>query len=158
VHATTGCAPLELSTTREPAPSVWSRQPSLLPRGRDEKLQYRQALLARASRLCESAKETTHLRLERYKYLYDYHVRRRHADSQMGDSVFVKAFMLEPGRSPKLSAPVSGPYPVVGIDVPNVVIRTREGTERFHPCSMACSLTLRHLGGSSGPCSVTTVT
>lgn len=132
VHATTGYAPLELSTTREPAPSVWSRQPSLLPRGRDEKLQYRQALLARAARLCESAKETTHLRLERYKYLYDYHVRRRHADLQVGDSVFVKTFMLEPGRSPKLSAPVSGPYPVVGIDGPNVVIRTREGSERLH--------------------------
>jgi hypothetical protein len=65
VNATTGYAPLELSTTREPAPSVWSRQPSLLPRGRDEKLRYRQALLARAASLCESAKETTHLRLER---------------------------------------------------------------------------------------------
>jgi hypothetical protein len=111
---------------------VWSRQPSLLPRGHDEKLQYRQALLARAARLCESARETTHLRLERYKYLYDYHVRRRHADLQVGDSVFVKTFMLEPGRSPKLSAPISGPYPLVGIDGPNAVIRTREGTERFH--------------------------
>jgi hypothetical protein len=72
VHATTGYAPLEFSMTREPAPSVWSRQPSLFPRGRDEKRQYRQTLLSRAARLCESEKETTHIRLERYKYLYDY--------------------------------------------------------------------------------------
>jgi hypothetical protein len=77
-------------------------------------------------------RETTHLRLVRYKYLYDYHVRRRPADLKVGDSVFVMTFKLEPGRSPKLSAPVSGPYPVFRIDGPNVVIRTREGTERLN--------------------------
>jgi hypothetical protein len=80
VHATTGYAPLELSTTREPAPSVWSRQTSLLTRGRDEKFQYRQEMLARDARLCEYTRETIHIRLERYKYLYDYHVRSRHAE------------------------------------------------------------------------------
>jgi hypothetical protein len=114
VHATTDYVPLELSTTREPSPSVRSRQSSLFPRGRDKKRQYRQALMSRAARLCVSARETTHLRLERYKYLNEYHVRHRHADLQVGESVFVKTFMLESSRSPKLSAPVSGPYPVVG--------------------------------------------
>ena len=74
VHATTGYAPLELSSTREPAPSVWARQPSLLLKGRDRKYQIRQALLARASRLCSAAAETANVRLERYKYLYDHYV------------------------------------------------------------------------------------
>jgi transposase InsO family protein len=132
VHSTTGYAPIELSTTREPAPSVWSRQPSLLPRSKPEKFQHRQALLARAAKLCSAARETSALRLQRYKSLYDYHVRRRHSDLQVGDSVFVRTHMLEPGRSPKLSAPVAGPYPVIRIDGPNVDIRTREGKVRLH--------------------------
>ena len=40
--------------------------------------------------------------------------------------------MLEPGRSPKLSVPVSGPYPVIRLEGPNVVILTREGRETLH--------------------------
>jgi transposase InsO family protein len=132
VHSTTGYAPIELSSTREPAPSVWSRQPSLIPRDRDGRLRFRHTLLARAARLCAAAKETIGLRLQRYKYLYDYHVRKRHSQLQVGDSVFVRTHMLEPGRSPKLSAPVAGPYPVLKLDGPNVEILTREGKERLH--------------------------
>ena len=132
VHSTTGYAPLELSSTREPAPSVWARQPSFIPKDRDGKYKFRQALLARAARLCSAAAETAKIRLERYKYLYDHHVRRRHDSLQVGDSVFVRTYMLEPGRSPKLAAPVSGPYPVIRLEGPNVVILTREGRETLH--------------------------
>jgi transposase InsO family protein len=49
VHSKTGYAPLELSSTREPAPSVWARKPSLIPKYRDGKYKFRQALLARVS-------------------------------------------------------------------------------------------------------------
>jgi hypothetical protein len=132
VHSTTGYATLELSSCREPAPSVWARQPSLLARDTASKYRFRQALLARASRLCAAAKETSSTRLARYKRLYDHHVRRRHKNLLIGDSVFVRTHLLEPGRTPKLVAPVAGPYPVVEIDGPNVVIRTCEGPERLH--------------------------
>jgi transposase InsO family protein len=132
VHSSTGYAPMELACTREPAPSIWARQPSLIPRSREGKLKFRHELLARAAKLCSAAKETNTLRLQRYKYLYDHHVRRRSANLQVGDSVFVRTHMIEPGRSPKLSYPVSGPYPVVELDGPHVVVLTREGRERLH--------------------------
>ena len=46
--------------------------------------------------------------------------------------------MLEPGRSPKLSFPVAGPYPVIKIDGFNVVVRTCEGEQRFHLYRISC--------------------
>jgi hypothetical protein len=64
--------------------------------------------------------------------LYDHHVRRRHKTLLIGDTVFVRTHLLEPGRTPKKVSPVAGPYPVVEIDGPNVVIRTLEGPERLH--------------------------
>jgi hypothetical protein len=132
VHSTTGYATLELSSTRELAPSVWARQPSLTPKDRDGKYKLRQAFLDRASRLCSAAADTANIRLGRYKYLYDHPVRRRHDSLQVGDYVFVRTYMLEPGRYPKLAATVSGPYPVIRLEGPNVVILTREGRETLH--------------------------
>jgi hypothetical protein len=46
--------------------------------------------------------------------------------------------MLEPGRSPTLSVPVAGPYPVIRIDGPDVDICTREGKERLHLDRVIC--------------------
>jgi hypothetical protein len=57
---------------------------------------------------------------------------RRHGAVQLGDSVFVRTHVIEPARSPKLSFPVAGPYPIVGVSGSNVEIRTREGTQRVH--------------------------
>jgi hypothetical protein len=85
-----------------------------------------------ASRLCSAAADTANIRLEGYKYLYDHHVCRRHDNLKVGYSVFVRTYMLEPGRSPKLAAPVSGPYPFIRLEGPNVVILTREGRETLH--------------------------
>jgi hypothetical protein len=132
VHSSTGYAPIELSSTREPAPSVWTRQVTLAPRDSESKIRYRNALLARAARLCAAARETNQGKLERYKRLYDYHVKSRHSNLRVGDMVLVKTFVLEPGRSTKLAFPVAGPYPVVKISGPNVEIRTKEGIERLH--------------------------
>jgi hypothetical protein len=132
VHATTGYAPIELASTRNPCPSVWARQPDLLAKTRDSKLHFRHQLLARAAKLCKSAWETMDTRLQRYKKIYDYHVRRRHGDLELGDSVLVRTHVIEPSRSPKLSFPVAGPYTVVKIEGPNVDIRTREEVRRVH--------------------------
>jgi hypothetical protein len=38
----------------------------------------------------------------------------------------------EHARSPKLSFPVAGPYPVIGIDGTYAVVRTRDGIQRHH--------------------------
>jgi hypothetical protein len=132
VHSSTGYAPMELSCTRDPCPTVWTRQPDLRQRRGASKQHYRHMLLERAAKLCASAKETNELRLERYKRLYDFHVRRRHDGLQIGDYVFVRTYVVEPGRSAKLSFPVAGPYPVLKIDGPNVEVRTREGHQRLH--------------------------
>jgi hypothetical protein len=92
---------------------------------------FRHKLLERVHLLAAAAKETNSTRLSRYKFLYDAKVRQRGAVFP-GDSVLVKTFMLEPGRSPKLAFPVSGPYPVVQLDGVTVVIRTSDGDQRVH--------------------------
>jgi hypothetical protein len=40
--------------------------------------------------------------------------------------------VIEPARSPKLSFPVAGPHPIVGVSGSNVEIRPREGMKRVH--------------------------
>jgi hypothetical protein len=72
------------------------------------------------------------LKQERYKRQYDVRVRNKHKSLQIGDQVLVRTHVLEPGRSPKLSFPVAGPYPVVKIDGCNVVVRSHEGEQSFH--------------------------
>jgi hypothetical protein len=78
-----------------------------------------------------AARETNLLRIERYKRVYDAKVRAR-GEILPGKSIFVKTFLLEPAWSPKLSFPVSGPYPVIKTDGPHVVFKTREGDQRVH--------------------------
>jgi hypothetical protein len=89
-------------------------------------------LLSRAAKFRDAAVEKTEYKLMRYKQMYDRHVRRRHGAVHLGDSVFVRTHVIEPARSPKLSFPVAGPYPIVGVSGSNVDIRTREGTQRVH--------------------------
>jgi hypothetical protein len=59
--------------------------------------------------------------IESYKKVYDAKVKKRRVVSP-ADSVLVKTFMLEAGRSPKLTLPVAGPYPVVELYGVTVVI------------------------------------
>jgi hypothetical protein len=131
VHSSTGFAPFELACTRSPAVAAWTSQPMLANPSLEDKPMFRHKLLARVQRLAVAAKETNALRIERYKKLYDAKVRSRAAVFS-GDSVLVKTFLLEPGRSPKLSFPVAGPFPVVQLDGVTVVIRTRDGDKRVH--------------------------
>jgi hypothetical protein len=59
VHSSTGYAPIEFSSTRDPCPNVWTRQPDLLHRTAEHKFRFRHSLLARAAKLCAAAKEKT---------------------------------------------------------------------------------------------------
>jgi hypothetical protein len=131
VHSSTGYAPFERACMREPAVEAWTTQPTFYKPNRIAKPMFRQKLLARAQRLDAAAKETNTLRVERYKRLHDAIVRQR-GELFPVDSVLVKNFLLEPGRSPKLSFPVAGLYPVVQLDGVNVVIRTADGDQRVH--------------------------
>jgi transposase InsO family protein len=132
VHASTGYTPFELGLTRIPhgtlaptrSPNNWIKTST--------KQSYRHHLLARAATLAEAAKEKNILQLERYKRIYDHKVKTRHKDLQLGDSVLIRTYMMEPSRSPKLVFPVAGPYPVVGIDGTHVVVRTRDGPQKHH--------------------------
>mgnify|MGYP003519284518 FL=1 len=78
-----------------------------------------------------AARETNLLRIERYKRVYDAKVRSRN-EVLPGESVLVKKFLWEPGRSPKLSFPVAGPYPVLTVDGVQAVLKTRDGDQRVH--------------------------
>ena len=131
VHSSTGYSPCELSCTRAPSVAAWTSQPSISGTSAAERPRFRHQLLSRVSKLVKAARETNLLRIERYKRVYDAKVRSR-GIVMPGESVFVKTFLLEPSRTPKLSFPVAGPYPVVETDGPQVVIKTRVGDQRVH--------------------------
>jgi hypothetical protein len=132
VHETTGYAHIELSSTSDPCPNVWTRQPSSISKNPASKSNFRLQILARAAKFRESAGEKMAPQLERYKKLYDAHARRRHHDLEIGDSVFVNTHVFKTARSSKLCFPVAGLYPVIRVDGSNVDIRTREGPQRLH--------------------------
>jgi hypothetical protein len=111
--------------------AAWMSQPSFAKPDSEGKPLFRHRLLASVQRLTEAARETNALRLKRYKSLYDAKVRTGGAYFP-GESVLVKTFILEPGRSPKLPFPVTGPYPVVQLDGVPVVIQTAAGDQRVH--------------------------
>jgi Chromo (CHRromatin Organisation MOdifier) domain len=66
---------------------------------------------------------------ERYKTVYDAHVKLRNDKIQIGDLVFVKTFVTEPGRSPKLEFPASGPFAVIGRDDKTFLVKTAYGKQ-----------------------------
>jgi transposase InsO family protein len=131
VHSSTGYSPCELSCTHTPSVAAWTSQPSISGCTKVDKPKFRHKLLSRVSKLMEAAREINSLRMQRYKRVYDAKVRAR-VQIYPGESVLVKTFLWEPGRSPKLSFPVAGPYPVVNVDGPQVVLKTREGDQRVH--------------------------
>jgi hypothetical protein len=72
----------------------WTRTTTLSPTDTAGKYRFRHELLAKAAKLCSSARETNVRRLERYRRIYDYHVRNRHKDLRVDDQVLVKTFEL----------------------------------------------------------------
>jgi transposase InsO family protein len=133
-HTSTGFTPFELVLARPPSALF------LTPSEEDpfgvaqvqDKARYREKLLARVEKISKAARETNQIRTERYKKLYDLHVRARNRDIQVGDKVFVKTFVLEPARSPKLEFPVMGPYTVTRLGESGFDLITASGTQRVH--------------------------
>jgi Chromo (CHRromatin Organisation MOdifier) domain len=70
-------------------------------------------------------------RTARHKEVFDRHVRKR-ADIDIGDTVFVRTYVTEPARSPKLQFPVTGPYPLVRCFETGIEILTADGRQRLH--------------------------
>jgi Integrase core domain len=131
VHSSTGYAPCELSCTRKISVAAWTSQPPISGSSATERPRFRHNFLSWVSKLVNAARETNLLRVERYKSVYDAKVRSR-GILVPGESVFVKTFLLEPSRTPKISFPVAGPYHVVETDGLQVVIKTRYGEQRVN--------------------------
>jgi hypothetical protein len=65
--------------------------------------------------------------------VYDAHVQRRNGDIKVEDLVFVRIFVAEPGRSPKLDFSTAGPYAVLSRNDKTFVIQTFRGRQRVLP-------------------------
>ena len=132
VHSTTGFAHFEMVLSRAPtALDIASEDAEFgtVPRFPAE---YRHEFLSRVEKMGRACRETMKVRQERYKRMYDAYVRARNSDIEIGDLVAVRTFVTEPGRSPKIEFPVTGPYVVVEKTPTNFVIRTREGRQSIH--------------------------
>jgi hypothetical protein len=94
------------------------------------KAAFRQNFLRRVEELGKVVGETMPIRQQRYKNNYDRNVQRRNTQIESGDLVYVKTFVTEPGRSPKLEFPAAGPFVVISSDVNGFLLRTRSGDQR----------------------------
>jgi RNase H-like domain found in reverse transcriptase/Reverse transcriptase (RNA-dependent DNA polymerase)/Integrase zinc binding domain/Integrase core domain/Chromo (CHRromatin Organisation MOdifier) domain len=131
VHSSTGHTPFELSLARKtPTPVLAQKAEYGMMSANLTKTAYRQKILAQCEEFGKAAKEQLSAAQQRYKKAYDAHVRVRNADIQVGDLVFVRTFVTEPGRSPKVEFPVSGPYTVIARDDKTFVVRTASGSQR----------------------------
>jgi hypothetical protein len=113
VQSSTGYTPFELTLSRTSPSHVLSTDIGfgVTPSSQTKAL-YRQKFLAECERLGHRVFETLTKSQERYKRTYDAHARKRNAEIQIGDMMLVRTFVAQPGRSPKLDFPASGPYVV----------------------------------------------
>jgi hypothetical protein len=131
VHSSTGYTPFELSLARySPTAVLAHRSDYGVPREGLPKAIYRQRFLAACEELGKAVKEKLSVAQERYKRAYDAHVRVRNQNIEIGDWVFLRTFITEPGRSPKLEFPAVGPYLVLARDDKTFVIRAGTGNRR----------------------------
>jgi transposase InsO family protein len=131
VHSSTGFTPYELTFSRpNPSPAIASEQRYGALDPTMTKASYRQKFLVECERLSSSVRERLKKAQERYKKAYDAHIRVRNADIRPGDMVYVRTFVTEPGRSPKLAFPASGPYLVLSRSDKTFTVRTGSGTQK----------------------------
>jgi Chromo (CHRromatin Organisation MOdifier) domain len=90
------------------------------------KPEFRSTFLTQLSRLASTTKEELAAQQQRYKDVYDAHVRVRNKDIEAGDLVFVRTFAEAPD-SPKLLVPSAGPYVVEARNERIFRVRTPSG-------------------------------
>jgi hypothetical protein len=129
----TGFAPFELVLSRAPVPLEAEMDYEFIDvASAPSPVEFRIAFLQRVSKLAEKIRESLIKTQARYKRLYDAHVRARTADLCVRDSVAVRAYVTEPGRSPKLEFPVTDPYVLTDMTVTHCTVRTKEGPLKVH--------------------------
>jgi hypothetical protein len=69
---------------------------------------FQQNFLRHVEKLGKAVGETVPIRQQRYKDNFDRNVQKRNIQIESGDLVYVKTFVLDPGRSPKLEFPAAG--------------------------------------------------
>jgi hypothetical protein len=124
VHATTGLSPFELVLSRPPAVPILVARP--IQSDGKSKPEFLSTFLTQLSRLASKTKEELAAQQQRYKDVYDAHVRVRNKDIEAGDLVFVRTFSEAPG-SPKLLVPSTGPYVVEARNERIFRVRTPSG-------------------------------
>jgi hypothetical protein len=91
---------------------------------------FRQTFFRRVGKLGKDVGKTVPFRQQRYKDNYDRNVHRKNTKIESGDLVYVKTFVTEPGRSPKLEFPAAGPFVVISNYLNTFLLRTRSGDQR----------------------------
>jgi Integrase core domain len=111
VHASTSLSPFELVLSRPPTVGVMETRP--ISASNLSKPEFRTTFLRKVQQLATTATESIRRQQQRYKDVYDAHVRERNRDIRPGDLVFVKTFSHQTDVSPKLLFPAAGPYVVI---------------------------------------------
>ena len=120
-HSATNYMPFQLLFGRLPnIPGVLQKQPPSVFYAYDRYVKELEAMLqssyAVARRNLESSKVGNKRLYDRYVHVPKF---------EIGQQVLVKDESVRRGRSKKLESPYVGPYEIVGIDEPNLVLRTR---------------------------------
>ena len=128
VHRSTGFAPFDLVLSRPPAQplvdqELLEHEPGSHPS--DRRTQVSQAKLAFLERLASAivkARSNLERTQMRYKRNFDARIRQRLANLKPGDYVYREVPEHPQGVNPKLASPVDGPYRVLSIDWPTIVV------------------------------------
>ena len=132
VHSSTNFAPNELVLSRPSPPMALELDGDDYGNVVRGPAEYHHEFLSGVENYGKLCRETLERAQRRYKKAYDLHVRARNKEIEIGDMVAVRTFVHDPGRSPKIEFPVSGPFIVVGETKSGYKIRSREGIQVVH--------------------------